>query len=129
MIEIGRATPAACFSERFHSFFLRFERRVGLELCDQERGPERNRLRIVRFQSIRLLQLESQQISSEGMVHNEMHVLRNEIEDFLIMEPKCRLLVDFDRGRIKDDHVAPVFQGGDVSVHRRPSIGNDRHWD
>ena len=43
------------------------------------------------------------------MVRDEVEVLGNKLEDFFIMEPQCRLLVDFDRGRVKNDHVTPIF--------------------
>ncbi len=36
VLEIGRAAPAASFSERLHPFRLRLERRVGLQLRDKQ---------------------------------------------------------------------------------------------
>jgi hypothetical protein len=119
IFEIGRTAPAASFSERFDSFRFQLERRVGLALRNKEQRP---RQKPAENSSLpihpRFLQFESKQVRSEGMGGNEMEMFGNEVEHLMVVKPQCRLSVDFKRGRIKHEHVTPVFQSSDVLIHR-----------
>src|SRR6266851_6605609 len=61
------------------------------------------------------------------MLGYPMQMPRDEVEDLLIPKPRGRLAVDFQRGRLKEEDVAAVFQGSDIGIKRFPVVAHQRY--
>jgi hypothetical protein len=62
---------------------------------------------------------------AQGRLAKQMQTLGDEVEYFLVPKPPRGLLMDFESRRLKDDEMAAILEGGDISVAGPPAVAKD----
>jgi hypothetical protein len=127
MIEIGSPTSKPCGYKGPNTLFLRSVPCVRFQFRDFPRGARKTAVQyggVPRQAS--LLALPGRDVRAQRVLVHDVKMFSDEVEDFLIPKPLACVPMDLDRGRIKDDYVAAIFEGPYI-LGESPSIGQDRH--